>query len=97
MDQLSIANRKGNAAIVILSCKGKDSSIRYIWQRKTPGYPYPTMVGSICLFGGNKEDSDATARDTLVRELREELPAWWADEIEATLTPFSRYLYIFTL
>ena len=50
------------------------------------------MVNKLCLFGGNKEKDDITARDTLLRELREELPDSWYDEIEKTLTPFSRFI-----
>jgi 8-oxo-dGTP pyrophosphatase MutT (NUDIX family) len=83
---LSRAGRRGNAAIAILSVGEK----HMVMQRKTEGYPYHTMVGGLCLFGGNKEEGDESARETLIRELREELPLAWSEAIEKTLSPFSR-------
>lgn len=83
---LGKGEKRGNAAVCLIS-----TGDRYlIWQRKTQGYPYHKMVDSLCLFGGNKESSDATARDTLLRELKEELPASWIPDIEASLKPFAR-------
>ena len=42
----------------------------FLFQRKTEGYPFPSMIGSLCLFGGNREDCDNTAFDFLCRELK---------------------------
>lgn len=83
--RLDAAPKRGYAAVVILKCADDGS---YVWQRKTPGYPVPSQVGGLCLFGGNKEDTDLAARATLERELREEL----GPEAAATLTPFSRFI-----
>lgn len=85
---LQTADKQGNAAVVLLSSENG----HYVWQRKTPGYPVPGMVGSLCLFGGNKEAEDESARATLLRELREELPKEWYEEIAASLVPFARYV-----
>jgi 8-oxo-dGTP pyrophosphatase MutT (NUDIX family) len=82
---LSRATRRGNAAIALIRC-GEGQLL----QRKTEGYPYHVMVGGLNLFGGNKEADDASARETLLRELEEELPVAWFEQIRATLRPFSR-------
>lgn len=42
------------------------------------------------MFGGNKEVDDESARETLIRELQEELPEAWGREIIGSLKPFSR-------
>lgn len=85
---LSQAGTRGNAAVVILKCgEGK-----YAFQRKTPGYPIASQVGGLCLFGGNKETCDASARDTVIRELHEELPTAWANKVCASLKAFGVYV-----
>lgn len=87
--KLENAPKRGSAAVVILKINSSgEEKDRYVWQRKTPGYPVPSQVGGLCLFGGNKEADDATARNTLERELCEEL----GPEVAATLTPFSRFI-----
>lgn len=50
---------------------------RYLWQRKTPGYPLPRYVGHLCPLGGGwTKADDASPRHTAWRELCEEmLPA----------------------
>ena len=83
---LAKATRRGNAAICLI--RAGDSHL--VWQRKTEGYPYHKMVGGLCLFGGNKEVDDESARETLIRELQEELPEAWGREIIGSLKPFSR-------
>jgi len=50
------------------------------------------MVGSLCLFGGNREEDDKTAIDTLSRELREELGAVVTKMVMSNITLFSRFL-----
>ena len=87
---LSSAPKRGDAAVAILSCA--DGSKRWAWQRKTVGYPVPSCVGKLCLFGGNREPSDESARGTLIRELREELPAAWIDEAVSSLAPVARFV-----
>ena len=87
---LSSAPKRGDAAVAILSCA--DGSERWAWQRKTVGYPVPSCVGKLCLFGGNREPSDDSARGTLIRELREELPAAWIDEAVSSLAPVARFV-----
>eukprot|EP00933_Yihiella_yeosuensis_P009948 TRINITY_DN116154_c0_g1_i1.p1 TRINITY_DN116154_c0_g1~~TRINITY_DN116154_c0_g1_i1.p1 ORF type:complete len:251 (+),score=43.81 TRINITY_DN116154_c0_g1_i1:61-753(+) len=95
---LSLLNAEGvkrnRAAVAILriAASGEGTSELYAWQRKTPGYPAECMVGALCLFGGNYETGDLSAKDTLIRELQEELPADWAKEAVATLKPFGRYV-----
>lgn len=79
--------RMGHAAVVILH---NQEMTRFLMQRKTEGYPYWKMVNTVCFFGGNKESQDVTARQTLLRELKEEAPM-----IIKTLDfmqPFARYL-----
>lgn len=76
--------KRGAAAVAILACGEGE----FLWQRKTPGYPVPSQVGGLCLFGGNKESDDAKARATLERELLEEL----GPDVVATLTPFTRFV-----
>lgn len=45
-----------------------------LMQRKTPGYPFEPYVGRLALVGGGREpDEDVAPRDTLLRELHEEL------------------------
>ena len=64
--KLENAPKRGSAAVVILKINSSgEEKDRYVWQRKTPGYPVPSQVGGLCLFGGNKEADDATARNTL--------------------------------
>jgi NUDIX domain len=84
---LAKATKRGNASILLLATSDHDM---FVWQRKTPGYPYERMVDGLCLFGGNKETEDVSALQTLLRELREELHASWCEEIEATIKPFQR-------
>ena len=84
MDLLNSAPKRGYAAIAILKCPDG----QYVWQRKTRGYPIPSQVGGLCLFGGNKEESDGTARDTIMRELKEEL----GEFATSALHPFSRFV-----
>mmetsp|Transcript_2969 Transcript_2969/g.9918 ORF Transcript_2969/g.9918 Transcript_2969/m.9918 type:complete len:199 (-) Transcript_2969:47-643(-) len=84
---LEAAPKQGHAAVAILKCA---DSGRFVWQRKTPGYPVPSQVGGLCLFGGNREDADASARATLERELAEEL----GPEVAETLTPFARFIVV---
>jgi len=86
---LQRATKTGNAAVVIVAI-GEEKL--FLWQRKTHGYPVSCMVGSLCLFGGNKEEEDASAADTLTRELREEIPSSLAEEIIRNMKPFSRYI-----
>ena len=76
--------KRGAAAVAILACGDGE----FLWQRKTPGYPVPSQVGGLCLFGDNKEADDAKARETLERELLEEL----GPDAVATLTPFARFV-----
>ena len=87
---LGAAEKRGYAACVILKVEGRKDV--YAWQRKTPGYPSECMVGALQLFGGNAEDGDANARETLVRELHEEFPTQVAASIVSTLKPFARYV-----
>jgi len=82
---LEAAPKRGYAAVAILKCSDDG---RFVWQRKTPGYPVISQVGGLCFFGGNKESDDATARTTLARELSEEL----GPDVVATLTPFARFV-----
>jgi hypothetical protein len=89
---LSAQDKRGNAATIILRVTKPDSEPHFVLQLKTEGYPYATMVGSLCLFGGNKEPNDVSARDTLLRECMEELPSTWCNEIEKTLRPYSRFV-----
>ncbi len=78
----------GSAAVVVLKC----GEGLYAFQRKTSGYPVKSQIGGLCLFGGNKEKDDNSARDTLIRELYEELPRAWVNELCKTLQPFSRFI-----
>lgn len=84
-----MSNEMGFAAVTFLHCGAPDC---YAWQRKTPGYPYLSQVGGLCLFGGNRDVTDVDARSTLERELREELPAEWASAAIQSLQPFSRFV-----
>ena len=62
---LRAASKVGSAAVVIIEvCDASDdpSSSTFVFQRKTAGYPAAHFVGSLCLFGGNAEKEDATAR-----------------------------------
>ena len=70
----------------------KLDSLEFLFQRKTEGYPFVSMVGSLCLFGGNREEGDKTAFDTLNRELNEELGAVVTKLVMSEATIFSRYL-----
>ena len=90
---LASGDKQGYAAVAIINVEGgEDGEMRFAWQRKTPGYPAEKMVGALCLFGGNREDEDATARETLARELGEELPAAFASKALASMKPFARYV-----
>jgi hypothetical protein len=93
---LATHDRRGNAATIILRVVKQDPAADdepvFVLQVKTEGYPYHTMIGSLCLFGGNREEKDKSARDTLLRECMEELPPAWCDEIERTLRPYSRFV-----
>lgn len=82
---LQAAPTQGRAAIAILQTA---DDRRFIWQRKTLGYPVPSQVGGLCCFGGNAESGDVSARATLARELSEELGL---EDVAGILTPFSRF------
>ena len=94
---LEAAPTRGHAAVAILRCgddealSGARTAYRYVLQRKTPGYPVPSQVGGLCLFGGNRESDDATARVTLERELNEEL-AWGGSDAKVDLEMFDRFV-----
>ncbi|KAH9255241.1 hypothetical protein BASA81_006681 [Batrachochytrium salamandrivorans] len=77
--------RMGHAAIVILHTANRE---KFLLQRKTAGYPYYKMVDTVCMLGGNYEVGDLSARETLHRELMEELGLDVVDAIK----PFSRYM-----
>jgi hypothetical protein len=67
-------------------------STEFLFQKKTEGYPFDSMVGSICLFGGNREEADKTAFHTVSRELSEEIGTEVTKEVVSKMTLFSRYL-----
>ena len=92
---LRAASKVGSAAVVIIEvCDASDdpSSSTFVFQRKTAGYPAAHFVGSLCLFGGNAEKEDATARATLERELAEELPDAFVSVVMANARAHGRYL-----
>lgn len=78
----------GKSACVILRC----GSSSFVWQRKTVGYPFANMVGALSLFGGGQEGGDVTAKHTLERELREEVPVEWLAGLE--IKPLGRYVVL---
>jgi len=85
--------QRDHAAVVILRVsRFEGETPRFAWQRKTPGYPAKCMENTLCLFGGSKEPSDTYARDTLVRELREELPEAWREAAVESLRPYARFV-----
>jgi hypothetical protein len=50
------------------------SGTRYIFQRKTAGYPLTTYIGQLCLIGGGwTRADDQSPRETAWRELTEEV------------------------
>ena len=98
-------NEKGHAAVAIIRVLEQSlpahlnfadfneplENFKFLFQRKTEGYPFASMVDSICLFGGNRENSDESARDTLHRELNEELGQEFAKEVLQNTSPFAKY------
>jgi len=106
--RLSLSEDTGSAAVVIINVfdddkvpleleygnfgSGFPKPLNFLVQRKTEGYPFTTMVGSLCLFGGNREEGDRCCIGTLKRELKEELGDETSAELLSRTRFFGRYL-----
>ncbi|MBU0980910.1 MAG: hypothetical protein KJ709_08975 [Nanoarchaeota archaeon] len=61
-------------AVVLIRYQSEDGKeIEFYFEVKTPGYPVKEYVGKANCVGGAHDKEDATYRDTVIRELLEEM------------------------
>eukprot|EP00957_Ditylum_brightwellii_P115002 8772130-Ditylum_brightwellii.AAC.1 len=75
----------GRAAVVIIRVKEDGQDDKYLVQLKSRDYPITAFQEAVCLFGGNVKQDDAGPKQTLLRELSEELPESLVDAVIPSL------------
>lgn len=93
-------HREGQAAVVIIRVTETDDlyqspqTDRFLLQRKSPDYPVPIFGNTLCIYGGNAEAIDNNQPfETLIRELKEEIPTEIVDILLRNGIEFLNFAY----
>lgn len=90
----TMVSYKYNTHVSLLLLQNESEEL--FFQRKTKDYPIKPFAGKLCLIGGNwTEIEDKNPKDTLIREVSEELVERnlypFLEELINNLSPFSEY------
>ena len=93
-------HKNGKAAVAMIrvlfdnSTEDDQNQEVYLMQRKSLNYPIQKFSNALCLYGGNSEDIDENQPiQTLIRELREELPDKLVDQLVINGFSFLTFSY----